>query len=931
MNSDGAIDRANPAGPSHWREVGNDRAMAKTEILIGRTFARCGDFCVVWLSLLLLTVPLAAQDPREIFFENNVRPLLAERCTVCHGPQLQSGNLDLTQPEHVARVVVADDPDASRLIAVLSYEDAVKMPPTGKLPEEDIAAVRQWIENGAVWPETAQAIPVSDHWAFRPIGEVEPPQISSIAWANTPVDQFVARRLEAKGLEPTPQAEKLVLLRRAKFDLHGLPPSLAEIDEFVADDRDGAYARLIDRLLASPEYGERWGRHWLDVARYADSTGVDEDHPYPDAWRYRDYVVEAFNDDLPYDQFVREQIAGDLLPPDTPGEMNVRGIIATGFLGLGPKALAQRDGIQKKYDVVDEQIDTTTKTFLGLTVACSRCHDHKFDPILTTDYYALASIFASTRSYDDWSRNGSESLSTPLVPDDVYQPYKAHQDRIEDRERIHSTVGRLATERYRLNSLIAGMSESMMAARSAYLGGELESDNELSAWVAFLRPRPDAPSYLKPWHEADQQAAQAFAREQQQKLEKVVSARIEMLDEWLKTAESQYQAGEEISSQALRDLPSDSLYTGLTEDDAPFALPDEVRDTVFPEQVRERLAALQAEIDLLEDSSPPKPPMADAVAEGETVAQHVFIRGSYKNEGEAVPKRFPLIIAGDGQPEVKQGSGRRELAEWLVSPDNPLTARVLVNRVWQWHFGEGLVRTPNNFGKVGERPTHDKLLDYLARRFMESGWSIKALQRLIMTSAVYQQRSSVSEQAWAADPENRLWSRFPRRRLSVEELRDSYLAVSGALDRTVGGTLDAGSGEISEFLRNNRRLDPDDYTRRTIYIPLMRNKVPFMLGVFDFGDAATTMGKRSASNVAPQALYLMNSEFASRSAKGLTERLSAADDFVGQIYLAALTREPQDHERAAAEDFVAQFDSKEAGWTSFCKMLLASNEFHYVD
>ncbi|MDA0204686.1 MAG: PSD1 and planctomycete cytochrome C domain-containing protein [Acidobacteria bacterium] len=888
-----------------------------------------------WFLLLLCAVPLFGQDARETFFENQVRPLLAERCTVCHGPQLQSGNLDLTQPQQVARVIVPGDPDASRLIAVLNHSGDVKMPPTGKLPDEDISAVREWIESGAVWPQSTESAPTTDHWSFRPIGRFDPPEIKTASWANTAIDRFVAARLESKGIEPNPQADKLILLRRAKFDLHGLPPTIAEIEEFVGDGRDGAFARLVDRLLASPEYGERWGRHWLDVARYADSTGVDEDHPYAHAWRYRDYVVTAFNDDLPYDQFVREQLAGDLLPADTPGEINTRGIVATGFLGLGPKALAQRDSIQKRYDVVDEQIDTTAKTFLGLTVACSRCHDHKFDPILTTDYYALASIFASTRSYEEWGRNGSESLSIPLVPDDVYQPYKNHQDRVQDRKRIRSTTEQLAVERYRLDALISGMESAMMNARAAYLGQAAMPDGDQSAWVEFLRPRPDSPSYLKPWHEADAVEAQAFAQAQQQRLTQVAADRARMLEVWLAAAEPKYQAGERLTTEGLQDLPTDSLYTGLTEDDAPLFLSDEVKESVFAEETRKRLAALQSEVDELERTSPPQPAMADAVSEGELVAQHVFVRGSYKNEGEAVPKRFPLVIAGTQQPVINEGSGRRELAEWLVSADNPLPARVMVNRVWQGHFGDGLVRTPNNFGKVGERPTHDKLLDFLAREFRESGWSIKALHRLIMTSAVYQQSSVASEQAWDVDPENRLWSRFPRRRLSVEEIRDSYLALSGALDRTVGGTLDAGSDEISEVQRNNRRLNPDDYTRRTLYIPIMRNKVPFLLGLFDFGDATTTTGKRALSNVAPQALYLMNSEFGgggSRNAKGLARRLAEpSDDFIDRLYMTVLVRSPQDSERAAAQDFISQFASEEAGWTSFCKMLLASNEFHYVD
>ena len=804
------------------------------------------------------------------------------------------------------------------------------MPPTGRLADAEISAVGKWIEDGAVWPKAVVRVEEGKHWAFEPVADPPPPAVSRSGWARTPIDCFVLARIEQQGLEPAPMADKLPLLRRAKLDLHGLPPTLAEIDGFLADEREGAFERLVDRLLAAPEYGERWGRHWLDVARYADSTGADADRPYPHAWRYRDYVVEAFNQDLPFDQFVREQIAGDLLPAEEPGAIHTRGVIATGFLGLGPKALAQRDHIQKKYDVVDEQIDTTAKTFLALTVACSRCHDHKFDPILTTDYYALASIFASTRSYDNWRQDGSNALARPLVSDAIYTPYKEGQDRIAARRGIRAAAQRLAVERHLLEVEGPRIAERMLAARRAYLTYE-EAAPGLEPWVAFLEPRPDAPAYLAAWHAADDPGAAAFARERQRALLSVMAERAEKLEAWLETAEAAYQATGKAPSEGLGALRTDSFLTGLREHGAPFAFSGGEVKKLLPPPVRDRLAALDAEIGRLQGAAPPEPAMANAVAEDDRVEQRVFVRGNHANPGEPVPKRFPLILAGAEQPPIEHGSGRRELADWLASPDNPLTARVIVNRVWQWHFGEGLVRTPNNFGKVGERPTHPELLDYLARRFMDEGWSIKTLHRLIMRSAVYQMRSAAPDAAWQGDPENRLWTRFSRRRLSIEELRDSYLALSGALDRTIGGTLDEGSGRLSEEERNNRRLNPDDYARRTLYIPLMRNKIPFTLGLFDFGDATTTTGQRSVSNVAPQALFLMNGAFASRSAEGFAQRIAGAPDPLERAYLAALTRKPTEEERAEAKRFLARFDSREAGWRSFCKMLLASNEFHYVD
>ncbi len=884
---------------------------------------------VVLRNLILLAlgavVALTAAEGPEEFFESKVRPLLVDRCAACHGEKVRQAKLDLTDGASALKSVVPGDPGASRLIEVVRFSGEVKMPPTGKLAEAEIQTLVDWVAQGAVWPEVGSDVSrgeavSTDHWAFQALGGPAAPVVKQVSWAKTPIDRFVLARLEKAGIAPPARAGKLALLRRAKFDLHGLPPSVQEIDEFLGDSGSRAFSRLVDRLLEAPQYGEKWGRHWLDVARYADSTGVDEDHPYPHAWRYRDYVVDAFNSDLPFNQFAREQIAGDLLPPAAGEGINVRGVIATGFLGLGPKALAQRDLLQKKYDVVDEQIDTTTKTFLGLTVACSRCHDHKFDPILTRDYYALASIFASTKSFEQWDKNGSESLSTPLVPEEQYKPYEEHQAKIGKRKAYQRNVERFEAERYRLNKIAPHVAERMLAARAAY-GSGTEPD-DLASWVAFLKPRPDAPAYLKPWHSADDVGAKEFAEASQAELLDFITERVEAYEKWFETE----------ASEALADLPENSLYKGLVEDGAPF----EVADDALPQETQDRLAKLEAEVTELEDAAPPEPPMANGVAEDEPVEQHVFVRGSYKNPGDRVVKRFPLVLNGGELGEAKTGSGRRELAEWIASEKNPLTARVFVNRVWTWHFGEGIVRTPSNFGIVGERPTHPELLDHLARTFIESGWSIKALQRLIMNSSAYQMTSAVSDQAFERDPENRLWSRFKRRRLTVEELRDSYLALGGTLDMTLGGNLDDGSGEIPEFMRNNRRLDPDDYNRRSLYIPVMRNKVPFIMGLFDFGDATTTMGKRTVTNVAPQALYAMNSRFASRSASQLADRLIEAEPDVSKriekVYLMALARKPAEAELTDASQFLrGRGKSEKLAWTSFCKMLLASNEFHYID
>ena len=892
------------------------------------------------LSLLLLGGLLRAETGDE-YFENRVRPLLFEQCAQCHGEKLQTAGIDFRSPSTVIGGAVVSRDESSPLIRAVRYESSIKMPPGSKLPQEAIETLVDWVRMGAPWPgyepvdsalaEVDEAAPESSHWAFQPISDPPVPDVGESAWVRNDIDRFVLEKLRQASLEPAPEAPKLTLLRRAKFDLQGLPPEESEIERFSTDDSHDAFQKIVDDFLASPHYGERWGRHWLDIARYADSTGVDEDHPFGDSWRYRDYVVSAFNDDLPFDQFVREQIAGDLLPVPQGSPVNTRGVVATGFLALGPMALAQRDPIQKRYDVVDEQIDTMSKAFLGLTVACARCHDHKFDPILTSDYYALAGIFASTRTFQDWRKNGSRYYKHPLVAEDVYQRYRQAAEAVEGLERIRRIARQIATLRYIVTGPATRIADYMRAS-----DGPLPADglnHETLAWFrAYLEPRPSPRPHLAPWRTASSDksaAADAFQTE----LVEILRRRLELLEAWIEEA---LRTGEREIEQKLfeilADLPTSLLYRDLFDDGGPFDFDqDDIKDS-FADPDSVRIATLDARIERAREALPEEPPMANSVAEGEPVRQRIFRRGQHKNLGAPVPKRFPLVLAGTDQPGVATGSGRLELANWIASAQNPLTARVIVNRVWLWHFGEGLVRTPNNYGLRGEAPTHPELLDWLARRFVASGWSIKSLHRLIMDSATYRMGSAISAAAFRQDPENRLWSRFERRRLTVEELRDSYLQISGRLDPTVGGDTDLGSGRLAEFDRNNRRIDPDDYTRRSLYLPLMRNKLPNLLGLFDFGDATTANGQRSVTNVAPQALYLMNSDFAQGAADGVKSRLNGSDmDRVRQVYRSVLARSPLGPERDRALQYVQAHSDQESAWTSLCKMLLASNEFHYIE
>ncbi len=883
----------------------------------------------------------------EEFFETKVRPLLAEKCSACHGEKLQAATVDFRKPETVIGKVAISGDESSALIRAVRYEGRIKMPPTSRLTDDEVSILVEWVRMGVPWPSfdasaaapaaTEEAAVSSDHWAFQPVADPSPPRVEHEDWLRNDVDRFILLKLEAAALEPAAEAPKLTLLRRAKFDLLGLPPTLEEIENFQSDTAPGAYARLVGRLLDSPHYGERWGRHWLDVARYADSTGVDEDHPYGDAWRYRDYVVDAFNRDLPYDQFVVEQIAGDLLPAEKPGEINTRGIIATGFLALGPKALAQRDPVQKKYDVVDEQIDTTSKAFLGLTVACSRCHDHKFDPILTKDYYAFASIFGSTKSFVDWRKDGSRYYKTPLVEQEIYEAYKKKADEVARLKRFKRMADSVGVAHYLLDGATNRFADYMLDSTDGNTPVGL--DREALAWFReYLKPRPAPRPHLASWREASEADRPAVAASYEEAIRKTIEERAEAAETWLNEALNAASEGKE--PPKTPELKTTLLYRDMTFEGAPYDVEADNVAGEFRAADKARLATLAKQIAKAEAATPPEPPMANCVAEDEPVKQRVFVRGSHKNLGDPIAKRFPLVLAGIDQAPIESGSGRLELARWLGSAENPLSARVMVNRIWNWHFGEGIVRSPNNFGLVGERPTHPELLDYLASRFVESGWSVKQMHRLIMTSATYRMSSAVSDSAWSKDAENRLWSRFKRRRLALEEMRDSYLAVGGALDLTIGGDLDAGAGRLAEFDRNNRRINPDDYRRRSLYLPLMRNKLPTLLGLFDFGDATTTNGKRSVTNVAPQALYMMNSGFADSAARGVANQLVAGSgDSVKLAYELIYSRPPTDRERASADRFVASYTARQtssdqpeqAAWKSLCKMLLASNEFHYVD
>ena len=939
---------------------------------------------------VLLLSSAAGQSPDSgKFFERQIRPLLVERCGQCHGEEGQMAGLKLTTAEGFLRgteggpIVVKGDPDRSRLIQAVRYESKIKMPPTGKLPDSEIEALERWVAMGAGWPDAAPRHPEVDkaseagfsekqlsHWAFQRVSNPEPPAVGNEGWISNDIDRFILSRLEAANLEPAGPADKLTLLRRAKYDLHGLPPTEDEIREFLSDSTPEAFERLVECLLASPHYGEKWGRHWLDVARYADAS--------PHAWRYRDYVIDAFNRDLSYDRFVSEQIAGDLLPSSTPGRPNTQGITATGFLALGPRQVNEQDKIKLRYDVIDEQIDTTTKAFLGLTISCSRCHDHKFDPILTTDYYSLASIFAETRSWDVLDIRDSTRYNAALVPEPEYEHYKRSKYRVDAKKQEIDAFLENEILDYVLSTYYPRVADYMLAewnvrskglspARAAAEAGLEES--VLDDWIEYLR-RSDSHSdykvFLEHWHgsatkNASVETVEQAARHYQAIFDVPAKRWVEDVRSWkAKLAEavamkSKLPGATRIEGKSFESV-NDRFFVEVAQSafdsnacrffnkdlcgPAPFLIEGEERERVLSGQARSHLSELRRELDELQTRAPKPPPMACAVSKGMAVEQRVFLRGNPSNQGDLVAKRFPVVLADDGLAPAVEGSGRLALAEWITQPDHPLTGRVMVNRLWQWHLGDGLVRTPNNLGLTGEAPIHPSLLDYLAQRFIEAGWSMKAMHRLIMNSSTYRMSSRAGTRAWDADPDNRLWSRFNRRRLTIEELRDSLLALDRGLDLTVGGKLEPkpvkeGEEKKPVTLANSRR--------RTVYLPVSRGGIAATLRNFDFVDASTSTGRRNRTTVAPQALYMMNSPFVLARSEAFARRLLAdgTRDDPGRIeraYRIALGRSPKSAEVVTALRYMDAYpigpDSKNPrldAWAGFCRLLMSSNEFHYVD
>ncbi len=734
------------------------------------------------------------------FFETQVRPLLYNKCYACHGAKQQAGGVRLDSRDAMLKsggssaVLTPGEPEKSLLVTVTHYDGAVKMPPTGKLKPEEIAALTEWVKSGAAWPEAAgdKAAAVDSrikHWAFQPVKKVAVPKVASAAWSQNLIDAFIFAKLAAKKLLPSPMADKRTLLRRVTFDLTGLPPTPAEMNAFLADKKPDAYANVVDRLLASPRYGERWGRHWLDVARYADTKGYtfQEDTNFHNAYTYRDYVVRAFNEDLPYDQFLIQQIAADKLPQTD----DRRPLAALGFLTLGRRFL------NEEALIVDDRIDATCRGMMGLTVACARCHDHKFDPIPTKDYYSLYGVFASSHE---------PKPAWIISPKPIREPYQAYQQRTEE--------------------------------------FKSESQKIVQAQIARLR-----------------------------------------------------HIGKKTPDKLPIEIPA--VLQSLREEDFPDAEKMKKLLPAFEPDAQKRIQTIQKTLGETERNAPPTPEFAVALEDNERPYDpHVFKRGNAGAWGDSVPRQFLAALSGPERRPFAQGSGRLEMARAIANRNNPLTARVLVNRVWMHHFGAGIVRTPGDFGLRGERPTHPELLDYLAARFMDEGWSVKKLHRWILLSCAYRQASDYRPDADAADPENRLLWRQNAQRLDFESLRDSLLAVAGQLDEKVGGP------SVS--------LTDANYTkRRAVYGYIERQNLPGLFRTFDFASPDTSNAQRYRTTTPQQALFMMNSPFVLDQAKALAGRkeiAGATDDAqrIRILYKWLFNRLPDADEAALGLRFIRQ-------------------------
>jgi mono/diheme cytochrome c family protein len=941
--------------------------------------------------LFVAGIGSAQQASEKIdFFEKRIRPVLAKNCYSCHtdtklgGLQVNSRVALLSGGKSGAAINVGNPDDSLLIRAVMHTDPSLKMPlGAPKLRDNEIADLKYWIQTGAVWPdgdakvaETPIAAPrftikpgQRKFWSFQPLQKPAVPAVKNGSWAKSPIDHFILAKLEENNLKPVKQADKRALIRRAYYGLIGLPPTPEQVDAFLSDNSADAFAKVIDHLLATPQYGERWARHWLDVARYADGSGQPDRRPvflgygqardgYANTWRYRDWVAQAFNQDLPYDQFVKAQIAGDLMPEPERTKM----LPGLGFLGIGPWFTGDDVVfVEARANERDDKIDVVTKGFLGMTVTCARCHNHKYDPISQKDYYAMAGIFASS-GY--WEYN--------LVPEQQVAAYQDQRKKVKAAESALQEYADACALRV-AQTLTGQIPQYMMAVRKVALtnpkaqkadldkSAEVEKlDSEtFQRWFKYLTAAEKLHPYLKSWDammakgggaDAEAQKLAEDFRDMVAKVipekEAVIAANQEMTRDYKPDANEatvllpgdlmQFELFQYKQQMVQKVMDTNHFYVWLDvvqgENDQSYVKKDGIFEykgkallRFLTAEEKSKLDAMQAGVATLTKAMPPEYPYLMALKdETQPVNVKLNVRGNPHALGEEVPRGFPGILGHtDGDPlPFNNGSGRMQLAEAIVQ--NPLAARVMVNRIWQHHFGHGVVDSPSNFGMMGDRPSHPELLDYLASRFIEGGWSMKALHREIMLSAVYQEAYQPSEVNSAVDPDNRLLWRANFRRLEVEPLRDSMLFVTGNLDERVGGP--------PQSLKNA------DFKKRTFYARASRTP-DGLLTLFDYPDPNITSEQRSITNVPLQGLFFMNSDLVNRQADALAARVSqdggSDEEKIQRAYRIVFQRPATVLEVQRGLQFLSKGDaapaSKITPWQEYAQALLSAGEFYYIN
>lgn len=927
---------------------------------------------------------ILAADPaisveQERFFEQRIRPLLAEKCWKCHGAEKQESDLRLDRRESwVAKgstgqpISVPGEVGSGMALAAIGYAGDIRMPPDAKLSAEQIQTLTEWVRMGLPWPSKGNtpAAPLTageraaadrqSHWAYQPVVRPLLPAVRQAGWASTEFDVHILAGQEAERLTPSPEADRRTLMRRATFDLIGLPPDPDDVDAFANDAAPDAYARLVDRLLASPRFGERWGRHWLDLARYADTKGYAfaQERRYPYAYTYRDYVIRALNADLPYDRFVREQLAADLLP--VPEDKST--LAALGFLTTGRR-------FNNIHDDIDDRIDVVGRGLLGLTTGCARCHDHKYDAIPIEDYYSLYGVFASAHEPGELPLIGSP------VENAAYQAFQADLGKLQGeidayRNQMHAEmidVARQRTADYlartltdKPDSLLAKLDKlpflslgpndlrrKLVDRWRDYIKRTVKADHpvfgpwhDLAAIAATDKPGETFPELAAPILAKWQAMAEGTAPGQVNPLVKAAlaaeppAAQVELARVYGKLLGDTYQqwraAGGNPEAEAKLAEPARQVLQILTAQDSPTNIPiGEVREFVNRAE-RNKLNDLQKKVDAFQASSPAAPPRAMVLFDNANPTKpRVFLRGNPARPGPEVDRQFLRVLSPVERQPFQKGSGRLELAEAITSPDNPLTRRVIANRLWMHHLGEPLVATPSNFGVRTERPLQHGLLDALAAALLDRQWSLKSLHREIMLSSTFRQASLDRADCRAIDPENRRYWRMNRRRLEFESLRDSLLAAANRLDRTM-------YGRAAELTR-----PPYSY-RRAIYGYIDRQDLPNLFRVFDLASPDQSSDKRPRTIVPQQALFLMNSPFVVEQARALVARpevagIESTDGRVTALYRTLFGRDPQPEELDVARQFVASAgDGVVAGspltpWQQYAQLLLLTNEMMFVD